>query len=238
MKPFHSMRSLTIALAAVAFAFTVAGAYAGDLSGVVNFEGETKGLRKKIKMGADPACEAMHSKARGTEQYVIRNGKVKNAFVYLKSVDGKFDPPAEPALLNQKGCEYKPHVQGIIKGQTLNIQNSDETMHNIHCLAKVNKEFNFGQPTPSIRTQVFRRAEGAIKIKCDVHPWMVSYLHVMDHPFFATTASDGTFTIENVPAGTYTLVAWHEKMGEHEQEITVGDDDLGDISFTMSRASK
>lgn len=227
----------TSALAVVCLAVFAGPVFAGSVKGTVMFEGDKPG-RKRVKMGADPACEKLHSKPVGTEDYMIKStGEVYNAFVYIKGGDGKDHPvPEEHAELNQKGCMYEPHVQGMQVNQTLDIVNSDPTMHNVHCLATENKEFNFGQPTPGTREQVFRRAENAIPFKCDVHPWMNAYIFVMDHPYF--DVSEGTFEISNVPAGTYTLVAWHEKLGELEQEITVGDGDLEGVTFTFTNPEK
>lgn len=231
--------TLTSALVLALVAAFAAPATAGSVKGTAMFEGEKPG-RKRIKMDADPACAALHSKPVGTEDYLIRDtGEIVNVFVYLKDGDGKkHEAPADKAKIDQHGCQYTPHVQGLMVGQTLDIINSDPTMHNIHCLAKVNKEFNFGQPTPGTREQVFRRAENAVQFKCDVHPWMSAYIFVMDHPYFGVSDSNGKFEIKNVPAGNYTLVAWHEKLGEVEQPITVGDGDLDGVTFTFKGGEK
>lgn len=227
----------TSALAVVCLAAFAAPAVAGSVKGTVMFEGDKPG-RKRIRMNADPACDKLHDRPVGTEDYLIKDtGEVYNAFVYIKGGDGKDHPvPDAHAKLDQKGCMYEPHVQGMRVNQTLDIVNSDPTMHNVHCMASENKEFNFGQPTPGTREQVFRRAENAIPFKCDVHPWMNAYIFVMEHPYF--DVSEGAFEISNVPAGTYTLVAWHEKLGEVEQEITVGDGDLEGVTFTFTNPEK
>lgn len=240
MKRIQFTSVLGSALALLCTVALTAPAMAGSVKGVAKFEGENPG-RKKVKMSADPACEAMHSKPVGTEDYLIRKtGEIVNVFVYLKDgVPGqKHETPTEHAKIDQVGCMYVPHVQGLMVNQTLDIVNSDKTMHNIHCLATVNKEFNFGQPTPGTREQVFRRAENAIHMKCDVHPWMSSYLFVMEHPYFAVTGDQGQFEIKNVPAGKYTLVAWHEKLGTVEQEVTVTDAGADGVTFTFKGAAK
>jgi hypothetical protein len=207
-------------------------------SGHTTFEGEAPG-RSRIRMSADPVCEGLHERPVGTQDYLIRpTGEIVNVFVYIKDGVASLTRPRRPGVLDQVGCMYEPHVQGIMVEQPLNIVNSDNTMHNVHCMATVNREFNFGQPTPGTREQVFRRAENAIPFKCDVHPWMSAYVFVMDHPYFAVSDSNGQFTIDNVPAGTYTLVAWHEKLGEIEQEITVGDGGLDGVTFTFQGPSK
>lgn len=217
-----------------------ASAQAGSVTGTAKLDGKAPG-RVRLKMDADPTCAGMHSKAVGSQDVLVRpTGETKNAFLYLTggAADEKHDAPADHAKIDQKGCMYKPHVQGLMKGQVLDIVNSDGTMHNIHCLAEINKEFNFGQPTPGTREQTFRRAEVGVKFKCDVHPWMNAYIHVMEHPFFAVSGGQGEFEIKDVPAGTYTLHGWHEKFGEVTQEITVGEGGLGDVVVTFTVPAK
>ena len=104
----------------------------------------------------------------------------------------------------------------------------------MRALARNNRPFNLGQPGPGVREKTFKVTEEALKFKCDVHPWMESYIFVLDHPFFAVTGEDGTYDISDVPAGTYTLVAWHSRLGEHTQEITVGADGSVSADFTFS----
>ncbi len=211
------------------------------VSGTVRFEGEAP-KRIVIKMDNDPKCKAMHGDEKvGTEAAIVSaDGKVANAFVYVKSgLEGKkFDPPEEPATIDQRGCIYIPHVQGIFVGQKFNIVSSDPTLHNIHGLAKINPEFNHGQPAPGTIEKVFHKPEIGLKIKCDVHPWMNAWVHVMEHPFFAVSAKDGTYGISNLPPGNYTLAAWHERFGELEKKISVGNDAATDADFTFSEPKK
>lgn len=226
-------------LAFTAMAAIAVPATAANISGKVTYEGEPP-KRQAIKMDADPACAALHEKPVGTVDALVRpdTKEVIFAFVYLEGEGLSGEAPAEHAKIDQTGCMYEPHVQGIMVGQTLDIVNSDPTMHNIHCLAEENREFNFGQPTPGTREEVFRRPEIGVKFKCDVHPWMSAYIHVMEHPYFATTGSHGEWTIENVPAGTYKLKTWHEKFGETEQEITVADTDVEGVEIKIPAAEK
>lgn len=235
MKHLRLFKSALIAAGAT-FVFS-ATAHAGDITGKVTFTGDKKPGRKVVKMDADPKCAAMHGdKKIGTEDYLIgKDGQIANVFVYLKDVKGEFQAPAEPALIDQQGCMYTPHVQGIMVGQKLTIRNSDDTMHNIHFLGKANPEFNFGQPTKGDRDRDFRKAEVGGKFKCDVHPWMNAYVHIMEHPFFAVTdRENGAFTIKGVPAGEYTIVAWHEGLGETEQKITVPADGAATADFSYA----
>ena len=137
-------------------------------------------------------------------------------------------------VLDQKGCQYWPHVNAIQVGQTLEIKNSDPTLHNVHALAKVNKEFNEGQPVQGmVSKKVFTKPEEVIKFKCDVHGWMNSWMAVLTHPFHGVSDASGAFTIANLPPGTYTLVAWHEKYGKQEQQVTVGPKESKSVTFTF-----
>ncbi len=226
---------LTAALSLVALAALPGATFAANVTGKAKFEGE-RPRRFVIKMDADPKCAAIHGETRvPTEDAIVdREGNLQNVFVYIKSGlgDKKFDPPSTPAKIDQVGCIYVPHVQGMMVNQNLEIVNSDPTAHNIHCLAKTNPEFNFGQTVPGTQIKVFRRSEEAVKFKCDIHPWMGAFIFVLEHPFFAVSEKDGSFTIKDLPDGKYTLAAWHEKYGEQTVEITVsGADVTQDFTF-------
>ncbi|GMR21896.1 MAG: hypothetical protein BMS9Abin37_0217 [Acidobacteriota bacterium] len=209
---------------------------AGALSGTVKFEGEAPAAQA-IQMAADPSCARMHSDAVMTEFVVVGDGGgLKNVFVYVKEgLEGQtFDVPTEAAMLKQEGCLYSPHVFGIRAGQTLTIQNADDTLHNIHAMPKNNKEFNVGQPVKGLKTdRVFDNPEVMVPFKCDVHKWMSTYAGVVDHPFFATTDIDGSYSIPGLPPGDYVVEAWHEKYGTQQMNVTVGADGA-DASFTFS----
>jgi len=213
-----------------------AGDTGGALSGTVTFEGEPPEAQP-IQMAADPTCARMHPDPVMTETVVVGDGGgLKNVFVYVKEgLEGQtFGVPTEAAVLDQEGCRYAPHVFGVRAGQTLTIVNSDETLHNIHAMPKNNKEFNIGQPVKGLETdKVFENPEIMIPFKCDVHKWMASYVGVVGHPFFATTDTDGTYSIAGLPAGDYVLEAWHEKYGTQQMNVTVGADGA-EASFTFS----
>lgn len=212
-----------------------------NVSGRVIFEGKPPTPRE-IDIRSDKYCVEMH---KDTPIYqdgaaIGPDGAFADIFVWIADPPGKkYEAPEEPVLLDQKGCRYTTHVFGMMVGQTFMVRNSDDTTHNVRGFARANRTFNFGQP-PGLkpRTRVFDKAEMPLKIKCDVHAWMVSFCFVMDHPFFGVTGEDGTFTVENVPAGTYTLRAWHERLGELEQEIVVGDAGLTGADFTFRRPAK
>jgi hypothetical protein len=210
-------------------ALAVAGAVqAGDLTGKITFKG-TPPPEKAIDASADPFCAQAHPAGTTftTTHYVVApDGGFANVFVYIKEgVTGKsFPMPKEAPELDQEGCFYRPYLLGVMTGQPFKIKNSDPTMHNIHALPKVNKEFNFGQAVKdSVTEKKFDKPEVLIRVKCDVHPWMFAFIGVVDHPFFAVSAKDGTFKIPNLPAGKYTLEAVHPKAGVQTQEITVGE---------------
>ena len=134
----------------------------------------------------------------------------------------------------QKGCHYVPHVQGVQVGQPLQIVNSDSTLHNVHGMPKQSKEFNLGMPIQGMKLdRKFDKPEVMVKFKCDVHPWMNAYVGVLDHPFFAVSGADGQYEIKDLPAGTYTVEAWHEKFGVQTQEITVTDAAAGSADFSF-----
>ena len=137
--------------------------------------------------------------------------------------------------IDQKGCQYYPHVNAVMVGQPLEIKNDDATLHNIHAMPNVNSQFNEGQPVQGmVSTKKFDKVEMTpFKIKCDVHGWMKSYMAVMPHPFYAVSQANGSFTIANLPPGQYTVVAWHEKYGQQEQKVTVGAKESKALSFTF-----
>ena len=208
----------------------------GALSGMVSFSGEAPAAQA-IQMAADPSCARMHPDGAMTELVVVGdNGGLGNVFVYVKEgLEGQsFDVPEEAALLNQEGCLYTPHVFGVQAGQTVTIMNSDETLHNIHAMPKNNKEFNIGQPVQGLKTdKTFDNPEIMVPFKCDVHKWMASYVGVVEHPFFATTDSSGSYSIADLPPGDYVIEAWHEKYGTQQMNVSVGADGA-DASFEFS----
>lgn len=205
--------------------FGLAGsAIAGDIVGKVLFEGIPP-QRAKLKMTADAACLKLHKDPVLSEEVLVnKNGTLKNVLVYVKEglPARSFQSPADKVVLDQKGCIYTPHVLGIMTGQELEIRNSDPTLHNVHSLSKLNPRFNLGQPKQGMKfTRKFEKPE-TFKVKCDVHPWMGAWIGVFNHPFFAVTGDDGTYSLKNLPAGEYTIEAWHEKYGTQTMKITVG----------------
>jgi len=210
-----------------------------SIGGKVTFEGAVPAAAQ-IKMNADPACAAMHKEPVYTEEVLAPEGNLQNVFVYVKEGLEKysFTTPSAAATITQEGCHYLPHVGGIMVNQPLKIVNNDPTLHNIHCWAENNPQFNIGQPLKGMETEKkFEQPEVMIHFKCDVHKWMSSYLGVLPHPYFGTTGSDGAFNLKNLPAGDYLIEAWHEKYGTQTQKVTVSDNESKEISFVFKATS-
>ena len=211
-------------------------AYAGDVTGKVSFSG-TAPKATKLRMDADKVCKAAHKEpVQGEEVVLNANGTLRNVLVYVK--DGlkvkKFATPKEKLKFDQLGCVYSPHVLGIQAGQELEVVNSDPTLHNVHSLSKANASFNVAQPKKGmILTKKFDKEE-VFKVKCEVHTWMSAYIGVFNHPFFAVTGDDGSFTLSKLPAGDYTVEAWHEKYGTQTMKVTVGATDKKTADFTFT----
>jgi len=189
-----------------------------------------------FRMSADASCAKSHPGEVTKDEIVLGKDKgLGNVFVWVTSgISGTYPAPTAPVVLDQKGCLYEPHVFGLLVGQPLEIVNSDDTLHNVHSLAETNDAFNLGMPKKGMRfTRTFDKPEVMVKIKCDVHGWMVSYAGIVPHPFFAVSTKDGAFEIRNLPAGTYTLEAWHEKLGRQTQKVTVGEKETKPLAFTF-----
>ncbi len=194
----------------------------------------------RINMSADVACARQHNMPALSEEIVAdKNGDLQNVVVYVADGlgDRTFEMPAGAAVIQQKGCVYEPHVLALRANQTLQMINSDTCMHNIHPAPANNREWNKAQVPGSTVEVTFAREEVGIPLKCNVHPWMRSYLAVFKHPYFAVTGKDGSFDLRNLPPGSYTISAWQEKLGTVSQKITVGSDETKTVQFVFkSRA--
>jgi plastocyanin len=213
-------------------------ATAGDVKGTVVIDGMAP-ANLPIKMNADPVCVKEAKGPQAQETFMVgSDGKsLANVFVYVKDGLGNnyvFDAPTEPAKIDQHECRYHPHVFGMRVGQPLQIINSDPTLHNIHALPKSNSEFNTGQPIKDMKTtHTFTKMEVMVPFKCDVHGWMNAYVGVLDHPYYAVTDADGKFELKTLPPGTYTIEAWHEKLGAATQSVTLGPKETKELAFTF-----
>ena len=218
-------------------ALCAGAAAAGTLTGTVSYEGKVPVL-KPLDVAAEPVCVKKHATVPN-EMLVLGAGNTM-ANVMVRVVGGlpagkTYPAPKEPLVMDQQGCQYVPHVMGIMVGQPFTVLNNDGVLHNVHALPNVNRPFNMAMPpTRKEATETFGKEEGMFVIKCDVHPWMRSYIGVMSHPFFAVTKPDGKFTIANLPPGTYEVEAWHEKLGTQKASITVGAADSKAVSFKFA----
>jgi plastocyanin len=194
----------------------------------------------KIDMSMDPVC-SMTAGDNFAEQYAVKDGKLGNVYVYLKS-----GPPAAmlsggptPAavVLDQVGCKYVPHVIALVRGGTVEFRNSDSTMHNIHTMPSVagSQPIDISQgPKGAPQAKQFNQPEAMIPVRCNNHPWMNAFINVSATPFFAVTDADGHFGISGLPAGTYTLAAVHEKLGEQTMTVTVEPKGTSKVDFSFS----
>lgn len=213
-------------------------ATAATIAGKINLEG-TAPANAPIRMNADPACVAATKGTTPTQHtFVSEGGGLGNVFVYVQSgLNGTFPVPTTPVILDQKGCQYIPHVFGVQVGQPIEILNSDPTLHNIHATPKTNSEFNTAQPIQGMKTiHTFTAKEESVVVpfKCDVHGWMTSYGGIVAHPYFAVTDAAGRFSLPDLPPGTYTIEAWHEKLGTRTQQITIAPKQSADVAFTFA----
>jgi hypothetical protein len=212
-------------------------ATAASLSGQVKFDG-TLPAAEVIRMDGDPKCVALaQGEERHTEFFVSNDGKtLANVFVYVK--DGLpprfYSVPTEPVVFDQQKCRYVPRVVGVQVGQPLEIRNSDPLLHNVRAEGAINQPFDLGQPLQGINTiRTFTTREVMIPMKCQVHAWMRGYIGVLEHPYFAVTDGNGRFAIPHLPPGTYTIEAWHERLGAQTQQITLAARDTKAMDFTF-----
>ncbi|MBI4598284.1 MAG: carboxypeptidase regulatory-like domain-containing protein [Candidatus Omnitrophica bacterium] len=213
---------------------TATAADAAAIKGTITLQG-TAPKPEVVKMSADPACQQQHSSPVYTEEVVVdAQNRLKNVFVYVKAgVSGPVPPaPAAPVQLDQRGCWYHPRVFGLQVNQPLEIINSDATLHNVNAKPAQNTPFNIAQPVKDMKsTKKFAKPEIGVSFKCNVHPWMRAYAGVVEHPFFSVSDAQGAFAISGLPAGQYTLEAWHEKYGTQTQTVTIGDGETKTVDF-------
>ena len=206
----------------------------GAVSGTVKFTG-TPPANPKIDMSEEAACAGSST----TDPVVsVANGNLANVLVYVKSglaAGAAAAAPTAPVVLDQQGCLYHPRTLAVMVKQPLEIRNSDAVLHNIKAVPKKNRGFNVSQPTKGMKTtRTFTAAEMGIPLQCSVHGWMHANLAVLDHPYFAVTGADGSFAISGLPAGTYVVEAWHEKLGAQTMNVTVPATGSASANFTFS----
>src|SRR6202158_1568412 len=208
--------------------------FAGTVSGKVTYTG-TPDRQKAIDMGKEPYCAKQHAKPVTTETVVTGPGNaLENVVVYVSSGapdDGQV--PAQAVTYEQKGCQYIPHVLAMHVNQEFKILNDDQTSHNIHPLAKVNNEWNLSQPPGSQPISKKYDKEEFIPVKCNIHPWMHGYFAVLKTSHYDVSKGGGDFKLPNLPAGKYTITAWHEDYGTQTADVTITGNESKDVNFTF-----
>jgi plastocyanin len=214
-----------------------AAAATGTIKGHVHLLGKLPG-NPVIRMGMDPKCAEMNRGKMTVQETVVAtiDGSLGNVFV---AVQGNFPAtpvPAQPVVLDQRGCVYRPRVIGMRAGQTLQVKNSDEVMHNVHASSGRGNSFNVSEPKAGmVQTFTLKADEQMVHISCDIHRWMNAYVGVVSHPYFAVTDTAGNFTIANVPAGTYPVRAWQEHYGFVSKTITIKPGATTTVDFTYGK---
>ena len=210
----------------------------GTIKGHIRLGGKLPG-NPVIRMGMDPKCAQINAGKRIIQENVVASldGSLANVFVKLQ---GTFQTPAptEPVTIDQRGCIYGPRMVGVRVGQTLQVRNSDELLHNVHGLSAHNNGFNVSEPKAGMVQQFRMKDEEMLRLKCDVHSWMTAYIGIVSHPYFAVTSDAGTFEIRNVPAGVHTIQAWHERYGPLMQPVRVKPGGTTTVDFTYTGAEK
>tara|TARA_B100000315_G_C14585717_1_gene592892 strand:- start:2299 stop:2997 length:699 start_codon:yes stop_codon:yes gene_type:complete len=209
----------------------------GTIEGTVNFQGKLP-KKKILKLDSDPICGSSHNSKVINESFLVdENNNLQNVIVWIEGIEYSGKLPDEKLVLDQVGCVYRPRILSVMRNQPVVIKNSDATLHNVHSYSKKNRVFNIAMPKVAKEKEViFTDSEDPFYIKCDVHPWMKSWVAVFDHPYFAVTDEHGNYKIENVPPGEYTIVAFQEKFkmkNKLTKQVKVNDKEPIELDFTF-----
>jgi plastocyanin len=212
-------------------------AAAGRVTASVTIEGAVPPAAI-MKLTGDPKCVSEAGASERAEETIVTgdNQALQNVFVYVKDGLGSFSfpVPQEPVVLDQDKCRYAPRVLGVRVGQPFQIRNSDPLLHNVRANGTINQGFNKSTPIEGMSfNHTFATREVMVPFKCDVHAWMTAYVGVLDHPYFGTSGADGRVVLANLPPGTYTIEAWHERLGAKTQQVTIGAKESRDVSFSF-----
>lgn len=186
-----------------------------------------------IDMSADPYCREQHDEPVVDRPVRVGDaGGVQAVLVHVRNAPNGAGDQADETLLDQVGCLYNPEAVAVRVGETLVVRNSDETLHNVRVTPELNRGFNLGQPMKGIESRrSFGQAEIGIPVRCDIHGWMHSTIHVLDHGFFAITGMDGSFSLPELPSGEYEVEAWHRTLGSATQTVRVVAGEPVEIAF-------
>jgi plastocyanin len=210
----------------------------GTIKGHVHVSGKIPG-NSAIRMGMDPKCSEMN-KGKQVFQEIVRatkDGSLADVFVRLEGTFPATEVPKTPVTIDQRGCIYSPRVVGVRVGQVLEIRNSDALLHNVHSVTARGNQFNVGQARAGVVDSFKMKSEEVMmRLGCDIHRWMTAYVGVVNNPYFAVTDPSGSFEIRSVPAGTYTIDAWHERFGTVKKsvKVTAGTAVILDFTYTQS----
>jgi plastocyanin len=210
-------------------------ATAGNVSGMVMFEGEAPGPQP-LDMSSESSCQAHWDGSPTREDVKVRNGHLADVFIYVKEgLEGmNFPTHGQAVVVDQVGCRYTPPVVGVMVGQNLTFRNSDGLLHNVNATPATNRPFNISQPVNMDTQRTFPQPEVMIPVRCDVHGWMRAYVGVVSHPYYGVTGEPGTFSLQDLPPGEYVIEAWHSQLGVQEQTITVATGETAQVSFTYT----
>lgn len=204
----------------------------GTISGTVRFAGTVPAPRTMTVTDDVEAC----GESQSVQLLSVAGGRLANAVVSLVDITegASLAAPAAAPAIDQSGCRFLPHVLIAQVHQPVHILNSDPLTHNVHTVSFDNRSINRAQPQAVTKIEVEFDVAEKVRVKCDIHDWMGAWVVVVDHPYHALTGIDGTFSIENVPAGTYTLGTWHEELGSISQSVTVEEGLTTDVTLTMA----
>lgn len=209
---FFSVLAVVFSFSAIAVAYeTIDVKNGGSIEGVVEFAGAAVPKDPMMTLSSETKyC----GKNLAAEKYMIKDRKIENVVVYLVDVKSGRAIPAEPVTMTNIKCAFAPHVAVGFKGGKIIQKNDDPIFHNIHTYINGKTAFNIGLPEKGSSVTKPLLRDGLMEVTCDSHPWMHGFVQILDHPYGAVTNAKGEFAIKDIPAGTYTVEAWHEALGK------------------------